>query len=191
MFWLLIHSMRREWTKQEEEYLIRRYCKQPVKQTAEALNRTMASVKHKAKKLGLNIYVGEYIYAKTLAKCFRQDVSVVLRWIKKLGLPAKSIEVANVTRYQIDPEKFWIWAKEHQTEIHWSNYEPLSLAPEPEWLNEVRKVYARPNRRRPISNWDIAQTRYMLHHGATFREIGTALGRTKDSAKHLAKTYGL
>lgn len=114
--------------------MIRRYCKQPVKQTAEILNRTTASVKHKAQKLGLNIYVGEYIYAKTLAKCFRQDVSVVLRWINKLGLPAKRVEVANVTRYQIDPEKFWIWAKEHQEEVHWTNYEPLSLVPEPEWL---------------------------------------------------------
>lgn len=185
------HNMRREWTKKEEEYLVKRYCKQPVEKTAATLGRTICSVKGKARKLGLNIYVGEYIYAKTLAKCFGHDVSVVLRWINKLGLPAKEVKVANVTRYQIDPGKFWVWAKEHQKEIHWANYEPLSLVPEPEWLDEVRKTYTKPNHHRPISNWDIAQTQRMLHHGATFHEIGMALGRTTDGAKHLARTYGL
>lgn len=183
--------MRRDWTKQEEAYLTKRYCKQPVEKTAAILGRTVCSVKGKARKLGLNIYVDEYVYAKTLAKCFHQDISVVLRWISKLGLPAKKIQVANVTRYQIDPEKFWIWAKAHQSEIHWTNYESLSLAPEPEWLTEVRKTYAKPNYHQPISTWDIIQTQRMLRQGATFHEIGVALGRTKDSAKHLAKTYGL
>ena len=173
------------------DYLHRRYCKQPVATTAKVLGRTVASVKGKARSLGLNIYAGEFIYAKTVARCFGQDVSVVLRWISKLGLPATKREVANVTRYEISLETFWQWAKDHQNEIHWASYEPLSLLPEPEWLEETRKVYKHCNHHKRVSHWDLAQMSRMLRHGATFHEIGDALGRTTESIKHIARTYHL
>lgn len=183
--------MRKEWAEQEVDYLHRRYCKQPVATTAKVLGRTVASVKGKARSLGLNIYAGESVYAKTVARCFGQDVSVVLRWIAKLGLPATKREVANVTRYEILPETFWKWAKDHRDEIHWASYEPLSLLPEPEWLEEVRREYKYCHHHKRVSHWDRMRMSEMLRHGATFREIGDALGRTTESAKHIARTYHL
>ena len=42
--------IRRDWTKKEEQYLLNRYIKQPVKTTSRVLNRTEVSVKRKAAK---------------------------------------------------------------------------------------------------------------------------------------------
>lgn len=42
--------MRRQWTQKEEQYLLNRYIKQPLKTTARVLNRTEVSVKRKAAK---------------------------------------------------------------------------------------------------------------------------------------------
>ena len=50
---------RREWTEDEEEYLISRYVHQPIKTTAKRLNRSEYSVKQKAARLGLNKYSDE------------------------------------------------------------------------------------------------------------------------------------
>lgn len=183
--------MRRKWTEQEKNYLNKRYCKQPVATTAKVLGRTVVSVKRKARSLGLNIYAGEFVSARTVAKCFGQDIRVVLRWITKFGLPATERRVANVTRYEILPEMFWQWAKDHRDEIHWASYEPLSLLPEPDWLEETRNAYKYCNHHKRVSHWDRMRISEMLRHGATFREIGDGLGRTTESAKHIARTYHL
>lgn len=132
--------MRKEWTTAETEYLLDRYCNQPVKKTAAVLGRSTASVKHKAQKLGLNIYVNEFIYARTLARCFNQDIRVVFRWIEKLGLPARKRRVANTLRYLIDVENFWKWAETHKEDINWSRYELMSLPPEPAWVREEKEA---------------------------------------------------
>ena len=94
--------MRREWTKDEETYMYRRYLNQSVETTAKFLNRSVSSVKHKASKMGLNHYYGERISAKTLAKCFHSDISVIVRWIDKYDLPCKKVKLKNQTRYLID-----------------------------------------------------------------------------------------
>ena len=88
---------RREWTKDEETYMYRRYLNQSVETTAKFLDRSVSSVKHKARKLGLNHYCGECLAAKTIAKTFNCDVSVVIRWIEKLELPCKKFKVSNST----------------------------------------------------------------------------------------------
>ena len=42
---------RREWTKDEETYMYRRYLYQSVESTAKYLDRSISSVKHKASKM--------------------------------------------------------------------------------------------------------------------------------------------
>lgn len=55
---------RREWTKDEETYMYRRYLNQSVETTAKFLNRSVSSVKHKARKLGLNHYAENALLLK-------------------------------------------------------------------------------------------------------------------------------
>lgn len=99
-------SMRRNWTKKEEKYMIMRYTKQPVDVTAKKLNRSKQSVIRKANRLGLNSYV-DNLGARAIAKCFGVDVAVVIRWINKLGLPSRTISCRNQVRYDIDINDFW------------------------------------------------------------------------------------
>lgn len=72
--------MRREWTKQEEQYMLKKYIRQPIKRTAQKLNRTEVSVKHKAAQLGINKHM-DLFGIRTFAECFGVDNSVVLRWV--------------------------------------------------------------------------------------------------------------
>lgn len=73
--------MRREWTEWEEKYMERKYLRQPVKVTAERLNRTVVSVKRKAAKMHLNHNI-DCLSAKEVSRCFNCDISVILRWIE-------------------------------------------------------------------------------------------------------------
>lgn len=120
--------MRREWTEQEIIYLKSRYLKQPVSVTAKKLNRTEYSVKRKAIKIGLKHYCTDYLSAKLLAKCFVVDTTVPIRWIEKLGLPAKKVVCETQTRYLIDPDDFWKWAEEYKDKINWTNFKENSIS---------------------------------------------------------------
>lgn len=167
------------WTDREIAYLEAKYVTQPVELTAKRLKRTMVSVQHKAMRLGLNAYASEWYNATTIASCFHHDCEVVIRWVEKHGLQAKKIVLPNQTRYLIDPDEFWKWADTHRTLINWSNYIPLSLPPEPEWVNEERKNYKNTRHRKPFTDTEKAQIKHMIRQGKTYQEIADSLGRTR------------
>lgn len=170
----------RPWTDREVAYLEAKYVTQPVELTAKRLKRTMVSVQHKAMRLGLNSYASEWYNATTIAACFQHDCSVIIRWIDKHGLPAKKIVLSNQTRYLIDPDDFWKWASTHKSLINWSNYIPLSLPPEPEWVNEERKNYKNTRHRKPFTDAEKIQIKNMIRQGKTYQEIANAIGRSKN-----------
>lgn len=177
------------WTRAEEIYLERKYEKQPVKVTAKRLHRTMASVQHKAHNLGLNSYISDLCNASAIASCFHHEGSVVIRWIKNYGLPAKTISLGKQTRYLIAPEEFWIWAETQKNIINWSKYIPLSLLPEPAWVQEVRINYSTPRHRRPITDTEKVQIQHMIRQGKTYKEIAQVLGRTKYGISRIGRQY--
>ena len=170
----------RPWTDREVAYLEAKYVTQPVELTAKRLKRTMVSVQHKAMRLGLNSYASEWYNATTIASCFQHDCSVIIRWIEKHGLSAKKIVLPNQTRYLIDPDDFWEWASTHKSLINWSNYIPLSLPPEPEWVNEERKNYKNTRHRKPFTDSEKIQIKHMIRQGKTYQEIANAIGRSKN-----------
>lgn len=176
--------MSRQWTEKEEAYLLKKYLSQPVKKTADILGRTEHSVKRKAANMGLNHYADQ-MGAKTVANCFRSDVSVVIRWIEKFGLPAKRIVYDHMTRYLIDGEVFWKWAKDHKEIINWSKYERGSLPPEPDWVTECKMNYKTVNSRKPISVTDKMVIRGLLRKDMSYAEIAEQVGRTTESIRHM------
>lgn len=178
--------MRREWTRQEETYMERRYLLQPVEKTAEKLNRTIYSVKRKAAKMGLNHYTNS-LNAKTLAKCFSCDVSVVIRWIEKFDLPCKKVKCSNQTRYLIEVKNFWEWAAQNRDVINWSRYERKSLCPEPDWIDRAIESYNTPKSRKKFTQNDIIVVKNMLHNGLSYREIAEKIGRSRYSVNHLCR----
>ena len=178
--------MRREWTKKEERYIVRNYLRQPVKLTAQKLNRTESSVKHKAERLGLNHYMSG-LNAKTLAKCFNSDVSVVIRWIKKFNLPCEKIVCETQKRYIIDDCKFWHWAEKHKEIINWSKYDRRSLSPEPDWLDNVIKNYTTVRSRKRYTEYEIVRIKNLLHKEKSYREISNEMGRSYDGIRKLCR----
>lgn len=181
---------RKEWTKDEETYMYRRYLYQSVETTAKFLNRSVSSVKHKASKMGLNHYYGERISAKTLAKCFHSDIRVILRWIDKFDLPCKKVELDNQTRYSIDPVEFWKWAEKHKEIINWKKYERETLFPEPSWINyEWKKDNDKPERHgNKITDFEKLSIKNMLRKGMSNKEIAKEIHRTYEATKHITKT---
>lgn len=176
--------MRIPWTKQEEDYMRRRYLLQPVVKTAEKLNRSVVSVKRKAAKMGMSHYADNY-NARTIADCFNSDIKVVLRWIRKFDLPCRRIECDNQTRYIVYVEDFWEWAENHKDMINWSKYEPLSICPEPDWLNDAVKNYATPRSRVKFTDNEIIMIKNMLHRGMGYKEIAERTGRSYYSINRL------
>lgn len=179
--------MRREWTEQEIIYLNRRYLKQPVSRTAAFLNRTESSVKRKASRIGLNHYA-DNLTAKSIARCFHTDVSVVIRWINKLGLPAYCINCTTETRFIIEADKFWKWAEDHKDKINWAGYELKSILPEPEWVNEIVRAYPKKRSRKKITEHEKNQIRNMLRKGMSYKEISEQIGRSYYSVNHICRT---
>lgn len=169
--------MRREWTKQEESYMEKKYLKQPVEKTAKKLNRTIASLKHKAQKMRLNHYT-DGLNAKTIAKCFNVDVKVVLRWIDKFGLPCKKVKCSNQTRYIIENDEFWKWAEKNKEIINWSKYERMSLFPEPNWIDDAIGNYKKTRSREKYTSGEIITIKNLLRKGLNYREIAEQLGRS-------------
>lgn len=179
--------MRKQWEKWEENYLLHKYLSQSVKTTAKRLGRTEASVKHKASKLGLRHYL-DTLGAKTVARCFQTDVSVVMRWIEKFGLPTRKIKCQSQTRYDIDTREFWQWADSHRDIINWSGYELGSLAPEPEWVRMEKRNYKQVNHRKRFSKEEKSKIRFLSSKGLNYWEIADTMGRSYYSINHLGKS---
>ena len=169
--------MRREWTKQEESYMEKKYLKQPVEETAYRLNRSISSVEHKASRMKLNHYT-DGLNARTVANCFGVDTRVVIRWINKFELPCRKVECSNQTRYIIENDEFWKWAEQHKEIINWSKYERMSLFPEPKWLYDTIKNYKTVKTRQKYTEYEIVRIKSMLHKGLSYREIANQLGRS-------------
>lgn len=178
--------MRRKWTAEEEAYLLSKYLNQSVKTTAKNLKRTEASVKRKAAKLKLNHYL-DNISAKAIAKCFGCDVSVVIRWIEKFGLPANKIKIRDFYRYSIDSMDFWEWANNNRSLINWSNYENHSLAPQPDWVQEEIKTNKTPRSRKRFNNFEKAEIEHLLRRGLTCEEVAEKIGRSLYSIRHVSR----
>lgn len=178
---------RKEWTDSEVKYMKRYYLRQPVEDTAAFLNRSIFSVKGKARNLGLNYYYGDLLSAKIIAKSFNSDVSVVLKWINKYDLKCRKVKCHNQTRYLIDIEDFWKWAKENKKLINWSKYESKSLLPEPKWLAETIDEYTSYNHRKKLSSLELEQIKMMQTSGMSNKDIANAIGRTYYAVLHISK----
>lgn len=174
----------RAWSKTEDEYLYNHYSKQQIEVTASHLKRSIYSVKQRARRLNINCYM-DTIGARAIARCFNSDISVVIRWIAKLNLPATKIPYGNTFRYHIDTCKFWEWAYEHKDKINWSKYQRYSLPPEPDWVYEMIKNSHALNSHKDITDEEILTIQWMAKTGHNNEEIAKQLNRSICSIKHI------
>lgn len=175
----------KKWTEREEQYMISKYLHQPVKITADRLDRTVSSVKHKAARLGLNKYNDE-LCLKQIALSFNVDYAVPLRWVEKFGLPLSySKNYGHMTRRFIDSKQFWKWAKSHKHLIPWNKYEPFSILPQPDWVSECIRDYKYSRSRKRLTSHEKSLIIHMREQGASFKEIAERFERTEESIRHV------
>ena len=179
--------MRRDWTEQEEKYLKRYYLHQPSETTARKLNRSIYSARRNASKMRLPHYTDQ-LNAKTLAKCFDCDVSVILRWIQKYGLPVRKVVCKNQTRYSVSANDFWEWAENNKNLINWSRYEQKSIIPEPEWVREEIRNYKTPMSRKKYTEEEKEKIRFLLKKGMNYKKISEEIGRSYYSVVHAGRS---
>lgn len=176
----------RRWTKKEESYLEKKYGMYSVPHMAKSLNRSQSSVYSKIAHMNL---CQEGLSAEIIAKCFKVNNSVVLRWINDIGLPARKIESEYRTaRYLIDPKEFWKWANIHKDEVNWNKYEKKTLLPEPDWVyGSLPKPKRTSNRK--YTKFEIAKIKMMRQRNESFSRIAKELDASYNSIRYFCNRY--
>lgn len=145
----------RIWTNDEKLFLEENIGKKSLVQIGKKLNRTPGAVLTQADRMGIaNTRDGADGYILNQI-CLATGVAMktLKQWIKERGFPAKK-KVTRLSKasYFVDPVKFWEWVKENPERINCYAIEKNSIIPEPDWVDERRKVdYYR--QKKPPQEW--------------------------------------
>ena len=175
--------MRKEWTDEEVDYLLAKLGNARIPVIAENLDRTVASVELKLKRMGLyNIreQTGK-IPMGTLARQLGVDRSTVRNWVVNHDLPCTMQRIKDKKMFSlIEAEDFWEWAEDNKEKINFSAIEKHSIPPEPHWVDSMRNIERKPNYR----PWTTKEERIVqeeLSKGSSYAEIGKKLNRSSTS----------
>jgi DNA-directed RNA polymerase specialized sigma24 family protein len=177
------NNIRRKWTAEEEELLLKNYGEIPVYKIEKKLGRKRIMRKIEKENLG---YVTEYqgaITAHKLAKTLNVDAHTVLNWIRTKELPhTKKILKYKKEYLLINIPDFWLWAEQNKQYVPFHKIERHALIPEPKWLEEEIKkcILNTPRRQRKSwSNEEDSQLLYLKYRlQLSNKEIAGRLHRT-------------
>ena len=175
------------WTQEEDDYILDHAHRYSYDFMGEKLGRTARAVQNRlieingADKRELT----GMITASDLADILKKDRSTITRYIKEKGLPAKrpilGYKGADMKRklWLIDPETFWKWAEKNRELFNFYIVEKHALSPEPEWVDEQRKIdFYKPQPRRRWTEEEKQEAIKLLCSGLTRKEVAKRLGRT-------------
>lgn len=134
----------RNWTKEEEEYLIEKWGTVSVKTLAKTLNRSENAIIVRKGRLGLGAFLesGEYITWNQLMLALGitgGNGYKMTSWVKNRGFPVHTKRVNNNSFRIIYLEEWWKWAEKNRDLMDFSRFEENVLGAEPEWVKEKRK----------------------------------------------------
>lgn len=180
---------RREWSQEDINFLKKNYRKKSVKYISKKLNRSIASVKHKAERYGLCDTYVDALSINLIAKAFDCDLCVIKRWINKFDLLVKKRRIGKCTYYQIYGEDFWDWAVEHKEIVPIQKYKSMSILPEPDCINNIEEWGSKYRYKIPLTTKDINYITWLRGNGMSIREIANRVNRTESSVKHILGDY--
>jgi hypothetical protein len=180
--------MRKQWTKEEIEFLQENIGRYKLSTIASMLGRTENSVLLKMKRLGISNtkeQIGMYTLGE-LAQLLGVDRNIVQGWVERHGLKA-ICKTPRLKRkfYFVDAEEFWKWAKKNKEKINFQQIEPNSIPPEPDWVKEERKKNFS-YKKRMYKHWttkEDEQLQQLFMQGLSYKEIGKILGRNSISVE--------
>lgn len=179
----------RRWTKEEDDFLKERVGNLSFSAIANRLDRTVDAIEVRVRRLGIDntkLESGK-LTANELARALNVDNHTVYRWINEHRLKAVRRVTRQSTKFNlISVDDFWKWAKKNKEKINFYKIAPLSLLPEPDWVEEERKKDYHSIPKRQAAKWTEYEDKRLLEMtkgGYTQKEIGKALGRSENSVQ--------
>lgn len=181
--------MAKRWTKKEIDYLQAKFGITSINGLARSLGRSKGAVQLKANRLGLLSYAAsDSLTLSDFCKCTGISRATVQYWIKNFEFPTIKRRKAKY-RY-VEPDSFWIWAEKNRCRINWADFPIRAIYPEPDWVEQLRRSNGLVNKRRPWTDWEISELRYLLKQEKyTYPEISERLNRNHSAIKR--KIYDL
>lgn len=179
--------MGKKWTEEEIEYLCDSYGNRSVSAIAKHLNRTVEAVMVKKNRLQLGAFLSngdKYVTKNYLFSSLGVERGGYknISWIQNRGLPTHKIRRRNATFEVIYIEEFWQWAKVNQSFLNFANFEPYSLGPEPDWVDQKRRRDFKQNLKIYGRKWtmqdDDRLKHYISEHKYTYIQLSQMLNRT-------------
>ncbi|HZK56683.1 MAG TPA: hypothetical protein VFD17_00100 [Clostridia bacterium] len=190
---------KRNWTKEEENYLAENWGSISIPTIAKNLGRSVSAIQNKARRSDLGPFLesGDYISINQLmVAMFGRGIGkeyTLKQWIDK-GLPIKTKKVNKNSFKIIYLCDWWDWAEMNSTLIDFSKLEPLMLGKEPKWLEDQRKADQEKAffKRSPWtpSEDDLLAT-LLNTYRYTYRELSLRLNRTEGAIKRRMCDLGL
>lgn len=185
--------MRKVWSDDELLFLEDHIGMYKVSTIAQKLERSYESVRVKMTRLKIAntrqhtglVTIGE------LAALLKADRATVRGWTRKHGLPFSQKITRKSRKFSfIDPTDFWNWAELHKEKVQFSNIEPQTLLPEPEWVAEERAKDKYIKKKRTYQTWTTKEDDRLVelrNQGYKYKEIGLLMNRSAISVERRYK----
>ena len=180
-------GLRRNWTKQEEEYLIENWGTLSVGTIAKNLNRSENAVVVRKCRLGLGSFLesGEYITWNQLHIALgigTADVYKMISWVRNRGFPIHTKRVNNNSFKVVYLDEWWVWAEKNRDFLDFSKFEENLLGKEPQWVKEKRRHEVEKKHKYITTPWTKTEDEKLLFLVAkqnyTYDDLSKILRRT-------------
>ena len=182
--------IKRNWTKEEIEYLTEFWGKVSVPILAKNLNRSENAVICKKGRLGLGAFLeaNDLISVNELFRCLGKSYGTEgVEAFRKRGLKIKYRKVKKNCFLMVSIDDFWKFAEKNKHFIDFSRLEPLILGEEPEWLTEARKTdFVYNHKKTKWTSADDTALKLYISMGYGYRRISQELNRTEAAVKRRA-----
>lgn len=177
----------RNWTKQEEEYLIEKWGTVSVKTIAKKLNRSENAIVVRKNRLGLGAFLenGEYITWNQLSLALGKgnvDSYKMTSWVKNREFPVHTKRVNANTYKVVYLEEWWKWAEKNRDLLDFSDFEENILGEEPDWAKEKRRHDVEKKQKYIKTPWTKTEDEKLKHLVAkqqySYDELSKILRRT-------------
>ena len=185
-----LHRQWKTWTELEDELLLSYWGKKPQSQIAKLMKRTENSCMLRVYQLeGMTdeAMVSGLLKPSDIAEIMGVDHKTVTNWVAKGRVECYRPD----RKILIDENYFWKWVEDNTDRINYKRVEMYILNTAPEWYsvlvrNKQREIYKNEILNKYKTSYTSNEIAIMLHmkrNGASYREIGNAIGRTYGSVK--------
>ena len=194
-------NAKRNWTEEEDDYLLNKWGYISVPSLCKKLNRSKNAIMIRVQRLGLPSFLesGEYITLSQLFIAVTGSMSSysykIKSWVENRGLPIHNIRNNKCTWRVVYIEDFWKWAEKNRSFLDFSKMEPNILGKEPAWVTEQRRQDSISNvnyRKDPWSQKEDALLKeYLKQFKYGYAELSKMLGRSAGAIQRRICDLGL